>query len=260
LRKSLVIVTTAVVVLVAAASAFAAINSYTAKVAVSPTKAGTKSKPVAIGYTEDLTATGTAGNRTALLQDIKTTLSGAKVTLKGVPTCSLKSIAAAKNDTGCPKGALLATGYIHAVVGSATDFTAAAAPCNPGLDVWNSGGGKLTFFFVDTAAHNCDALGLKTGSTGPYPATYKQSGSKVVVDTPIPSFVNRPLGLAGSLEVEHLKWANLKTKVNGKKVGVLQSTGCQGGKRAYAVSFTANLPTTNTTETKVVSGKAPCKS
>jgi hypothetical protein len=258
LRKSLVIVATAVVALIAAASAFAAINTYTAKVKVSPTKAGTKAKPVAIGYTEDITASGTNGNRTALLEDIKTTMSGAKLTLKGVPTCSLDSIAAAKNDTGCPKGALLAQGYIHAVVGSATDFKANAAPCNPGLDVWNSGGGKLTFFFVDTAAHNCDALGLKTGSTGPYPATYKQQGNKVVQDTPIPSFVNRPLGLAGSLEVEHLVWKNLKTKVNGKNVGILQSTGCTGGKRDYAVSLKATLPTTNTTETKVVSGKAPC--
>ncbi len=197
MRKSLVIVATAVVALIAAASAFAAINTYTAKVKVSPTKAGTKAKPVAIGYTEDITASGTDGNRTALLEDIKTTVSGAKLTLKGVPTCSLSSIAAAKNDTGCPKGALLATGYIHAVVGSATDFKANAAPCNPGLDVWNSGGGKLTFFFVDTAAHNCDALGLKTGSTGPYPATYKQQGGKVVVDTPIPSFVNRPARSGG---------------------------------------------------------------
>jgi hypothetical protein len=258
LRKSLVIVVTAVVALVAAASAFAAINTYTAKITVSPAKPGTKAKPVSIGYTENLTATGTSGNRTALLEDIKTTVTGAKLTLKGVPTCSLSKIAAAKADTGCPKGALLAQGYIHAVVGSATDFKAAAAPCNPALDVWNSGGGKLTFFFVDTAAHNCDALGLKTGSTGPYPGTYKQQGSKVVADTPIPSFVNRPLGLAGSLELEHLKWFNLKTKVNGKKVGVLQSVGCTGGKRNYSVSFRANLPTTNTDETKVVSGKAPC--
>jgi hypothetical protein len=258
LRRTLLIATTAAVLLIGAASAYAAINSYTAKVTVSPAKPGTKAKPVAIGYTEDLTAAGTNGNRTALLEDIKTTLSGTKLTLKGVPTCSLSSIATAKNDTGCPKGALLAHGYIHAIVGSATDFKAPAEPCNPGLDVWNSGGGKLTYFFVDTAAHNCDALGLKTGSTGPYPATYKQQGSKVVVDSPIPSFVNRPLGLAGSLELEHLKWLNLKTKVNGEKVGVLQSVGCTGANRNYAVSFTANLPTTNTTETKVVSGKAPC--
>jgi hypothetical protein len=258
LRRTLLIATTAAVLLIGAASAYAAINTYTAKVTVSPAKPGTKAKPVPIGYTEDLAATGTNGNRTALLEDIKTTLSGTKLTLKGVPTCSLSSIAAAKNDTACPKGALLATGYIHAVVGSATDFTAAASPCNPGLDVWNSGGGKLTYFFVDTAAHNCDALGLKTGSTPPYPATYKQQGSQVAVDTPIPAFVNRPLGLAGSLEVEHLKWFNLKTKVNGKNVGVLQSVGCTAGQRNYAVSFTANLPTTNTTETKVVPGKAPC--
>ena len=88
-----------------------------------------------IGYTETPTATGTNGNRTALLTHITTKAYGLKANLKALPTCSLASIAAAKNDTGCPKAALVATGYIHAVVGSPTDFKAsAAAPrATPGL-------------------------------------------------------------------------------------------------------------------------------
>jgi hypothetical protein len=252
------IATTAAVLLIGAASAYAAINTYSTKFSFSPNKAGTVAKPVPTGYTYDITASGTGGNRTALLQRITTKAYGLKANLKALPTCSLASIAAAKNDTGCPKAALLATGYIHAVVGSATDFTATAAPCNPGVDVWNSGGGKLTFFFVDGAVHNCDALGLKTGSTGPFPATEKQQGKNLVVDTPIPDFVNRPLGLAGSLEFEHLKWTK-SAQLKGKKVNILTSVGCLKGKRPYSATLQANLPTTNTTETKTVSGTAPCK-
>ena len=79
-----------------------------------------------------------------------------------------------------------------------------------------------------------------------------------MVDTPIPDFVTSPLGLAGSLEIEHLKWINL-SKVKGKKVNILTSVGCQKGKRPYSVAFTATLPTTNVTESKTVSGKQPCK-
>lgn len=114
------------------------------------------------------------------------------------------------------------------------------------------------YFFVDGAAHNCDMLGLKTGSTGPWQGSEKQSGKNVVFASPIPGFVSRPLGLAGSLELEHLTYAKSLKNAKGKNQTVLSSVGCKGGSRPYSVSFTATLPTTNVTETKSVSGKAPC--
>jgi hypothetical protein len=261
LRKSLVIAVTAAVMLIAAASAYAAINTYTAKLSFAPTKAGTSAKPVGAGYTENLMATGTGGNRTALLTEIKTTIYGLKANTKGLPTCSVTQISTAKADTGCPKGAMLASGNITAVIGSPTNFSTTdptATACNPLLHVWNAGNGQLAFFFVDAPGHLCAGGAVATGAVPAYPATMKQSGKNLVVDVPIPSFVNRPLGLAGSLETEHLKWANLSTKVKGKKVPVLASVGCQKGKRPWTVKYTATLPTTNTTESSSVSGKATC--
>jgi hypothetical protein len=265
LRKSLVIAVTAAVMLIAAASAYAAINTYTAKDVVSPAKAGTPQKPVSVGYTEDFKAAGTNGNRTALVDDVKTRIYGLTANAKGLPTCSVDSISAAKTDTGCPKGAQLASGFITAVIGSPTDFTPSdptAFECDPLLHVWNAGAGKLAYFFIDTppgSAHDCGDGAIKTGAVGAYPGTRTQQGKYLVIDTPIPDYVNRPLGLAGSVETEHLKWFNLSRKVKGKKVGVLQSVGCQKGTRPYSVAFTATLPTTNATETKTISGKQPCK-
>jgi hypothetical protein len=262
LRKSLVIAVTAAVMLIAAASAYAAINTYTAKDVVSPAKAGTAKKPVSVGYSEALTATGTNGNRTAELNNITTTIYGLKLNDKGLPTCSVATIAAAKSDAGCPKGAMLATGDITAVIGSPTNFSTTdptAAACDPNLHVWNAGPGKMAYFFVEGPGHLCAGGAVATGDVPPYPVTRKQVGKNLVVNTPIPGYVTQPLGLAGSLETEHLKWFNLSTKVNGKKVGVLQSIGCKNGKRPYSVKYTANLPTTNTTESKTVSGKQACK-
>lgn len=262
MRKSLVIAVTAAIMLIAAASAYAAINTYTAKDTVTPAKAGTAKKPVSVGYNEALTATGTAGNRTAELNDIKTTIYGLKANTKGLPTCTTASIAAAKSDTQCPKGAMLATGAITAVLGSPTNFTPtdpSAKACNPYLHVWNAGGNKMAFFFVEAPGHLCVDGAVTTGAVPPYTATRKQQGKNLVVDVPIPSYVTQPLGLAGSLETEHLKWFKLSTKVNGKKVGVLQSIGCKNGKRPYSVTFNATLPTTHTTETKTVSGTQACK-
>jgi hypothetical protein len=259
--RRIALIAVAVGMLIAAGAAYAAtqINTYSATLKFSSKAAGTAHKPAPVGYTQDIKASGTGGNRTAVLEDIKTTIYGLKADGKDFPTCTLAQIAAAKNDTGCPKGAMAATGYITAAVGAKNNFAQAGAPCDPLLHVWNSGQGKLTFFFVDTPTHQCLGGALKTGSTGPYPATYKTQGKNLVVDVPVPSYIDFPApGLAGSLESEHLVWAKTTKKVHGKTVAMTASIGCQGKKRPYSTQFTANLPTTGQTQTSTVKGSAAC--
>ncbi len=261
--RRIVLIATGVIALVAAGTAYAALNTYTAKFSFASKKAGTAAKPVPMGFTQDLSATGINGNRTAVLLDLKTTTYGLKADLKDFPSCSGAKIAAAKNDNVCPKGALVASGYIHAVVGPEKDFSPSATsvfPCNPGLDVWNSGGNTVTFFFVDTPAHNCDSLGLKTGSTPPYPGTISYKGKNMVLDVPIPAAISFPVpNFAGSLQIEHLVWKSQSKKVKGKTVVSLASIACKGGKRPWTQAFTATLPPQGPAkETKSVSGTAPC--
>ena len=91
------------------------------------------------------------GNRAGVQLDIKTRIYGLVENGKDFPTCSLNQIANAHTDTICPKGSKVATGSIAATLGAANNFQAVGAACNPQLDVFNSGQGKLTFFFVDDA-------------------------------------------------------------------------------------------------------------
>lgn len=258
--RRIIVIATALGVLVAASAAYAAINTYTAPMSFSSSKAGTASKPHPTSFTQNIKAMGTNGNRTAVLLNIKTKIYGLKVNGKDFPTCSFAKIENAKNDTGCPKGALVAKGSITAELGSRTNFTVPGTPCDPDLHVWNSGQGKLTFFFVIAPpTHVCG--GLQTGSTGPYPATYKVQGKYLVTNIPIPSYVDFPVtGIAGSLTGEHLVWTSHSKKVHGKKVYSIASVGCLKGKRPYSTTFTANLPTAGTaTETDTVSGSAACR-
>ena len=62
-------------------------------------------------------------------------------------------------------------------------------------------------------------------------------------------------GVAGSLETEHLVWKPTTDEGQGQDRGPIASVACKGNKRPYSMSFKANLPTTNTTETKTVSGQ-----
>lgn len=263
LRRVTLIATAVGMLLVVAGAAVAAtgsqINTYKSTLKFTSKKSGTAKKPVPIGYTQNIKATGTNGNRTAVLENITTKIYGLKADGKHFPTCSLNKIAAAHNDTVCPKGAKLASGWITATLGSNSDFTAQGLPCDPALDVWNSGQGKLTFFFVDTPSHQCLNGALKTGDVGPYPATYKMKGKYLVVNVPVPNYVSFPApGEAGSLETEHLVWAKKTTKVHGKTFAATESVACKGKKRPYTTTFKANLPTTNQTQTTTVKGSAAC--
>jgi hypothetical protein len=265
LRRT-VVVATAIAVLIAAASAFAAtggLNTYSATLKFSPNKAGSSKAPSGLGFNQKYAAGGTNGNRTAPLVDIKTKIYGVVSDGKDFPTCSLSKIAGAGSDTGCPKGALVATGSITALIGPQTDQSSAATlgTCNPLLHVWNAGQGKLVFFFVDKAPdHLCLRGGIVTGEVGPYPGTVKTVGKNLVMDTPIPSYVSFPAGLEGSLTSLNLNWKNLSKKLkNGKTVHYGASVGCKGGKRPYSETFTAEAGAGGAPQSDTVSGTQKCK-
>ena len=106
--RRIVIAVTALVVLGTASAVYAAtsspINTYTAPMKFTPGKAGSKKKPSPIGFTQDITATGTNGNRTAVTLDFLTKIYGLKVDGKDFPTCSLHKIAHGQERQRLPEG------------------------------------------------------------------------------------------------------------------------------------------------------------
>lgn len=260
--RRLVVIVTALAVLVAAASAYAAggFNTYSAKINFSPNKAGSGRAPAAIGFTEHYKALGTAGNRTAPLTDIKTTLYGVVTNTKAFPTCSATKIANAHSDSSCPHKALIATGGITATLGPTSDQSQAApgqAPCNPVLHAWNGGGNKVVFFFVDPSPTTC--AGLTTGAVPPFVGTVKTVGKTLVMDTPIPAYVSFPItGIEGSLTSETLHFLKSTTTVKGKSVAAIASVGCKKGKRAYSVTFSAENGPGGQVQSGTVSGTQKC--
>ena len=262
--RRIVVIATALAVLVAAVSAYAAtggLNTYSANLKFSPNKAGKGSAAATLAYTQTYHADGNNGNRTAPLSDIKTVIYGLKPDGKDFPTCSLAKIANAKSDTGCPKGALVATGRIEATLGPDNDQSATnmqTQPCNPLLHAWNAGQGKIVFFFVETATHTCGPI--QTGGVPPYPGTIKTVGKNLVQNTPIPNYVSFPItGVEGSLTSLTLHWKNLSTKLkNGKTVHYATSVACKGGKRPYSEQFTAETSEGGTPSSGTVTGTQKC--
>lgn len=256
--RRILVVTLALTVLGVAGAAYAAGGPYTGSLAFNTKKAGTKAKPVPIGFDLNIAGSGAAGQRPPVTLQFTVKIYGLRLNGKNFPTCSLSKIAAAHNDTVCPKKALMATGSIQALLGSSTDFSAAGQSCDPVLDVWNSGQGKMTYFFVTTPTHQCLGGALTTGSTPPYPGTYTQSGNYLVTNVRIPQYIDYPVpGLVGSLQSEQLTFKSQSTKVHGKTVISQASVGCTKGKRPYSITVSYSTPTGGTSS-QTIAGLAGC--
>jgi hypothetical protein len=244
------------------AYAATALNKYGATLKFTSSKPGSSAKPVALGYTEGLTASNVDSSKVAApLVDIKTTIYGMKSNLKDFKTCSEKTIETGpKYNLNCPSGSEVATGFVNAELGGPSLSKSAAVACNPDLVVYNGGGGKEFYFFTAPTPTACH--GLTTGATAPYVGTIAQSGKNLVINVPLPPDVSTKVANLpdeyGSLIKESIKVSALSTKVHGKTVYSQESVACQGSKRPYSVSFTSVTSASGPKSTSTVKGSAKC--
>ena len=229
--------------------------------------AGTTAKPTAVAVTETLGMSNTNPSDVgAPLTDIKTTTYGLKAPNAGMfPKCTANTINANGNsgkwNTVCPKGSLVATGHVSAVLtGSTSKLAGPGAPCSLGLWVYNGGPGKLTFFFT-TTQQLCD--GNATGAAAPWTSKVSQSGKYLVTNVPEPADVSYNAGntgLFGSLQSETLKYKNVTVKKGNTVYPYLESIGCSHGARPFTITYTATESTSGspTVGSGTVRGSAKC--
>jgi hypothetical protein len=255
------VVSVAVLCIAAVAYATTAPNSYSGSSfgSFAPKKAGSKAHPSPIGFVETLNAKPGTGNvRAAPLTKIVTKVYGIVANAKPFPTCSASKIATPPKYNGaCNPRSLVASGFVNSLLGN-PDLSTPGSTCNPGLDVYNGGPGKLVFFFFTDGNHQCG--GLKTGATAPYVGTVKQVGKYQVTTVPLPPDISTTVAhipnFYGSLIHQFLKFRKLTTRVHGKTVALNSSIGCLKGKRPWTITFTAFNGGQNQTST--VKGSSKC--
>jgi hypothetical protein len=262
LKRLTIGLATTLAMLIAAGSAFAASDIYSGGYSFHGTP-GSKSRPAALSFTQHFAVkTSTPGSLTGIITEVKTEISGVKVTASGFSKCTSAEInkrTNAKFDGICSKKALVAQGTVKAQVGTAIDWTPTGQTCNPFLDVWNAGPHTLSLFFR-APRPRCLNGNMVTGVTPAFTATYKQVGDNLLVDIPVPRDVTNPGFTATSvppffmaLTSEYLTW---RSTTNSKGVHDITSTGCKG-QRHFSYTFTAHDPG-GRNETKTIRGEARC--
>ncbi len=244
----------------AVALADAGPNNYTGSKFTFTKGKGSKKKPVAVGFHETLVANNKDSSKAAaVLVNITTKVYGLRSNAKHFPTCDPKQMSARKSDSFCPKQSKFATGLVNAKLGDPSLSKLNRVPCNPNLDVFNGGPGKLWFFFTTHSATQC--AGLTTGQTAPYLGKVSVQGKFLVTNVQLPPDVstrvaNQP-NFYGSLVHESLNFFKLTTKVKGKTIGNNASVGCLKGKRPYTILFTSTTNGSNRFHQKIT-GSASC--
>jgi hypothetical protein len=245
--------------LVGAAAAYAA-NSYSGTNMTFSHGTGTKKKPVGVSFLQTLAAKNTDSTKAAeVLVNIKSKIYGLVADGKDFPKCDPNKMVQLKSDSFCPKKSKVAAGLVNSMLGDPTLALSNRIPCNPNLDVFNGGQGKLWFFFTTHSATQC--AGLTTGATAPYEGFISQQGKFEVTNIPLPADISTQVAkqpnFYGSLIHEQLKWFKYSTRVKGKTVFNNQSVGCLHGKRPWSITYTS---TTNGSDRSVstVSGSAKC--
>jgi hypothetical protein len=188
---------------------------------------GTKKKPKPVAITSLLDTSTADGTRQETFSELDVAWAGVKSQGQYFPTCTAAQIDAQQSDSVCPKGSLIATGKLTALVGPEADFSNPGAKCEKDVRLYNAGKNKVTNILVGDPS-KCAGVGY----LAPWTLTWTKKGGiqgGQMLKNPIPTNISHPLpGVLGSTVHLETDYKKLTTKVKGKKVGYLVSIGCKG--------------------------------
>ena len=206
---------------------------------VSPAKAGTPKKPKPLELTlrmEGGTKTGTGMPSTSTRLKVQLP-SGIVWNGKAWPKkqrCDVNRVNRERSLKSCPKGAIVGKGHVTALAGD---------------------GSLVEEIDVTAAVTNAGNLGLYLDATVPVPIQTMLEGkvSKTgLIDVAIPANIQQPaLGVRSSIKTLTFTLEG-KTKVKGRSMGVVASTGC---KKSWKMKVTNVLTDGSLTDTASASGR-----
>jgi hypothetical protein len=242
MRRVAAIAVAMVAVLVAAAVAYAQAqqNVYKVTASVSPSKKGTKAKPVPVGVNFGYTVNEASGLQPAAVKTYKIEFYGVRSNGKRFPACTFQQISQAQSGDGCPAGSQVGSGQVQSTVyttGNPSDPN--AFPCVKSLAVYNAGANKAVLLLTGPGDQCAgvsqpfiiDASYVSAGGGG----TALQFDVPPTVLHPIPQLTVAVRNVTSA--IKKLK----KTVGKGKKkkvYGYYESVGCLGSNRPIKVTFT----------------------
>lgn len=249
MRKT-VAATTAVLTLALAALAYAQAieNTYEISGSTSPTRAGTKSKPVAVGVKFSYTVDEANGNRPSPVKTYSIRFTGLRANTNAFPACSVAKMEEEQSVEGCPSKSIVGTGFIKNATGIKSNPADRSVPCNAQLWVVNSGSGKGAIFVKGSPTSTDPRTKCAIELSAPIPARFINRGGEGRLEFDVPMTLLHP---APTLDNAVTEVTSTIKNVKNKGRGFFESTGgCVGGKRKISVVFTPETGPAKTATTQ----------
>ena len=231
MRKPLIGALVGAFVLVIAAVAFAQVqNTYTVSGSVSPTKAGTKKKPVPVALKFDYQVGEQSGQRPAVEIAYSIQFDGLQQNGGLFPKCTAAQITAANSDSPCSSSAKVGSGNVENIAGPSSNPADKSQTCHLDLTEYNGGKGLLTLY-LSGGPPTCP-LSISQAIQ----ARVIKNAKGIAIKFSVPPSLAHPIaGFDNSV----VQTTTSLTKKKAKGHGYLESVGgCKSGKRAISVTFT----------------------
>jgi len=240
--KKLAVLAVAVLALAVAAVAYAqeVTNTYSVNHSVSPSKAGTKKKPVPIGVKFSYTVGEVQNRRPAPIQKYSIKSDGLIINTQYFPKCSTSTLESQGPDA-CPKGSLMGSGFIRNATGATSDPNDRSIECNASVQYFNAGNGKGNLYVQGSPQSTDPRTRCAIELAAPIPMTFIRSKTGTTQEFEVPSSLLHPLPtLSNAVTSVSVSIKKVTRKVKGKKRGFFESVGgCSKRKtNALTVTFT----------------------
>jgi hypothetical protein len=240
LRKLRIITVAVVALLAVAVAAYAAqVNTYSVTGSTSPTKAGSKKKPVPIKLTFNYKVGEASNQRPSPVKGYKIQFDGLQANTAPFKTCTAAFINANKGNAQCPTAAAMGAGNIQAYVGPSNDPTNKSLFCYLALTFYNAGKNHAALYLKGDSTATDPAKKCVTDISEAIDATFVKNSKGTSLNFDVPPELLHPVTGLDSAVFNVGSTINKKTaKVKGKTVGFFQSIGgCKSHKRNIAVTF-----------------------
>lgn len=232
------------------AVAYAAqVNTYEVTGSTSPSKAGSKKKPVPVQLKFSYQVGEEAGQRPSPVKRYSIGFGGLQSNGGLFPKCTAARINAAGDDGDCPRGAVVGTGFVKNAAGATANTADRSIHCDLSLKVYNSGQGKAALYLYGNPPQ-C-AIPISQAIDAKYVKIPGGQALQFEVPSnllhPIPGVDNAVIDVTSTIK-------KMTRKVKGKTRGYYEvAGGCKGGKRAVSVEFLSEAG-----ESKTATSTASC--
>ncbi len=251
--KKLAIFAAAVLVIAVAAVAYAqVVNTYNVEGSTSPTRAGTKKKPVPVEVKFGYTVGTQSGARPSPIKKYSIRFAGIVVNTNAFPKCSASTLEQ-KGPKGCPSKAKMGSGFIENATGNTADPNDQSVVCNAELSVWNAGDNRGVIYVAGSPGATDPRKRCAIELAAPIPAQFIRRQGATALEFSVPPSLLHPLPtLSNAVKKVTSKIRKATVKRGGKTRGYYEAQGgCRNKKRTVTVVFTPESGPTATAQDTV---------